>query len=337
MTTPDSPTPSSSCCGPASAPAPAATASTSSSCCGPASPATPGEAGASPDQVRDRVRAGYSEIARAGSWSSLPVTPSESSCCAPAESASGGGCCGPETLTPEQVALAVGHTSEQLAQLPAGANMGLSCGNPTALAALKPGETVLDLGSGGGFDCFLAGPRVGASGRVIGVDMTPDMVARARKNLEHYRRSSGLDNVEFRLGEIENIPAGDAQVDVVISNCVLNLSPDKPRTWREIARVLKPGGRVAVSDLVLLRPLPADVAADVEALVGCVAGASLVDDVREHARAAGLTAIDIRLKPEYVAAFVNSGDALYARIAERLPPGLTAADFVSSAEIVAVR
>src|SRR5437867_59687 len=173
--------------------------------------------------------------------------------------------------------------------------MGLSCGNPNALASLMPGEVVLDLGSGGGFDVFIAGRKVGASGRAIGVDMTSEMLQKARKNLATYRQSSGLDNVEFRLGEIEHLPLADASVDVVISNCVINLSPDKPQVWREIARVLKPGGRVAVSDLALLKPLPPAVVGMVEALAGCVAGAALVSETERMARDAGLA--DIALNP----------------------------------------
>ena len=169
--------------------------------------------------------------------------------------------------------------------------MGLSCGNPNALAALKPGEVVLDLGAGGGFDVFIAGRKVGPTGRAIGVDMTPEMLAKARKNIAAYRERTGLDNVEFRLGEIEHLPVADASVDVVISNCVINLSPDKPQVWREIARVLKPGGRVAVSDLALLKPLPPAVVERVEALVGCVAGAVLVSETERMAREAGLVEI----------------------------------------------
>ena len=138
--------------------------------------------------------------------------------------------------------------------------MGLSCGNPNALAALQPGEVVLDLGAGGGFDVFIVGKKVGATGRAIGVDMTAEMLGKARKNIASYRKQTGLDNVEFRLGEIEHLPVADASVDAIISNCVINLSPDKPQVWREIARVLKPGGRVAVSDLALLKPLPPAVA-----------------------------------------------------------------------------
>jgi len=319
---------SESCCGPSPKPS-----QTASSCCGSdASTGTTSSLG-SQEAVRETVRRGYATIAEQGQWSSVVAT--ESSCCAP--SPSGGGCCGPATLTADDVARAVGYATEDLASLPEGANLGLSCGNPTALAALSPGEVVLDLGSGAGFDCFLAGPRVGATGRVIGVDMTPEMISRARRNLDAYRDRSGLDNVEFRLGEIEHLPLADASVDVVISNCVLNLSPDKAQTWREIARVLKPGGRVAVSDLALLRPLPESVRADVEALVGCVAGAVLLDETIEMARAAGLANVEAVTKPEYVAALENVQDPLYRSIAEKLPAGVTAADLVTSADVRAVK
>ena len=197
-------------------------------------------------------------------------------------------CCGSSAPEAERLARHIGYSAEELAALPDGANMGLSCGNPNALAALKPGEVVLDLGSGGGFDVFIAGRKVGPAGRAIGVDMTAGNAAKARKNTGQYRKRSGLDNVEFRLGEIEHLPVADASVDVVISNCVINLSPDKPQVWREIARVLKPGGRVAVSDLALLRPLPPAVLEMVEALVGCVAGAVLVSETERMAREAGL-------------------------------------------------
>jgi ubiquinone/menaquinone biosynthesis C-methylase UbiE len=239
------------------------------------------------------------------------------------------------TLSPEQVALAVGYRTDDLASLPDGANLGLSCGNPTAIAALRPGEVVLDLGSGGGFDCFVAGPKVGATGRVIGVDMTPDMLHRARRNLLAYQKHSGLQNVEFRLGEIEHLPLADGEVDVVISNCVLNLSPDKPQVWREIARVLKPGGRVAVSDLALLRPLPEAVRADVEALVGCIAGAVLVEETRRMMQAAGLLDVALTPKSEYVDAMNSLADPLYGRLEKMLPSGLGLGDFVTSLEISA--
>lgn len=289
--------------------------------------------------VRDAVREGYAQIASTGVWSSVQAAPVKTSgCCGGATASSGGGgCCGPTTLTAEQVALAVGYGQGELAALPEGANLGLSCGNPGAIAALKPGETVLDLGSGAGFDCFLAGPRVGTSGRVIGVDMTAAMVSKARANIASYRASSGLDNVEFRLGEIESIPVADASVDVVISNCVLNLSPDKPRVWKEIARVLKPGGRVAVSDLALLKPLPEAVLRDVEALVGCVAGACLIDEMRDDMQAAGLREISIVSKPEYIEAMTNWADPLYVKIIAALPKGTKVSEYVTSADVTARR
>lgn len=268
-------------------------------------------------EVRDRVREGYSGIARHGSRGA------------------GGGCCGPATMSPGQVASAIGYSSTELASTPEEANMGLSCGNPTAIASLKPGEVVLDLGAGGGFDCFIAGRKVGASGRVIGVDMTPDMLTRARRSIARYTGQTGLSNVEFRLGEIENLPVADASVDVVISNCVLNLSPEKPRVWREVARVLRPGGRVAVSDLALLRPLPESVMRDVEALIGCIAGAVLVGETREQIIAAGLTDIALTPKPQYVEAMTHWEDPLYRRIVESLPAGTKPADFITSLDISA--
>ena len=165
--------------------------------------------------------------------------------------------------------------------------MGLSCGNPVAIAALREGQTVVDLGSGGGFDVFQAGEKVKASGRVIGVDMTPEMLAKARKNIGQYRQRTGLDNVEFRLGEIECLPVPDNSVDVVLSNCVINLSPDKPKVWREIYRVLKSGGKVSVSDLALLKPLPDTVRDMAAALVGCVASAVLVEETKALLEKAG--------------------------------------------------
>ena len=167
--------------------------------------------------------------------------------------------------------------------------MGLSCGNPTAIAALKPGEVVLDLGSGGGFDVFIAAEKVGSSGKSIGVDMTHEMLMKARNNINQFTNRTGLTNVEFRLGEIEHLPIADNSIDAVISNCVINLSPDKPQVWKEIFRALKPGGRAAVSDLALLKPLPENVAESVAARVGCVAGAVLIDETEMMIKDAGFT------------------------------------------------
>lgn len=213
--------------------------------------------------------------------------------------------------------------------------MGLSCGNPNALAALVPGEVVLDLGAGGGFDVFIAGKKVGATGRAIGVDMTAEMLGKARKNLTTYRERTGLDNVEFRLGEIEHLPVADNSVDAVISNCVIILSPEKPQVWREIARVLKPGGRVAVSDLALLKPLPQAVAESVEALVGCVAGAVLVSETERMAREAGLGDIVLKAKSAYIDGMVDWQDPLNQKIIAHLPAGTKPGDYVTSLEITA--
>jgi SAM-dependent methyltransferase len=289
----------------------------------PAAAAAAPAVAADPDAVREQVRDGYAAIARGG--------------CGPSGSGGGGCCGGASALSGAALASAIGYSEGDLAATPEGANMGLSCGNPTALASLRPGEVVLDLGSGGGFDCFVAGPKVGAGGRVIGVDMTADMVSKARRNLAAYRAQSGLDNVEFRLGAIEALPVADASVDVVISNCVLNLSPDKPRVWREIARVLRPGGRVAVSDLALLRPLPESVRSDVEALVGCIAGAVLVEQTRAMAHAAGLTDIVLTPKPQYIDAMTSWEDPLYKSIIAKLPTGAKPSDYITSLDVAASR
>ena len=182
---------------------------------------------------------------------------------------------------------------------------------------------------------FIAGRKVGRKGRVIGVDMTPDMLAKARRNIAAYRKQTGLDNVEFRLGEIEHLPVANASVDVVISNCVINLSPDKPQVWREIARVLKPGGRVAVSDLALLRPLPPRVAGMVEALVGCIAGAVLVKDTGRMVRASGLVDVQLNAKTDYVNAMTGFNDPLYRKIVRHLPHGRKPGDYITSLEVAA--
>jgi len=273
------------------------------------------------EAVRQKVRAGYSQIAS-----------SEGSrgCCGPTSSS-----CGSAFADSQKLARHIGYSIEELAALPEGANMGLSCGNPNGLASIRLGEVVLDLGSGGGFDVFIAGKKVGPTGRVIGVDMTAEMLDKARNNTQGYRQTTGLDNVEFRLGEIEHLPLADASVDVVISNCVLNLSPDKPQVWREIARVLRPGGRVAVSDLALLKPLPAAIAQMVEALVGCVAGAVEVSETERMAKEAGLVDIVLTRKAAYIDGMVDWQDPLYQKIIANLPMGAKAGDYVRSLEVIA--
>jgi SAM-dependent methyltransferase len=190
--------------------------------------------------------------------------------------------------------MAMGYSAEELAAAPQGADLGLGCGNPQAIAALRPGETVLDLGSGGGFDCFLAAKRVGKGGAVIGVDMTPEMVTKARDNARRVQAA----NVEFRLGEIEHLPVADDSVDVILSNCVINLSPDKGAVFREAFRVLKAGGRLAISDVVALRDLPRELAQNVEAMTGCVAGSAKVSEIERLLRDAGFEDVRVVLQPE---------------------------------------
>ena len=270
--------------------------------------------------VRELVRSGYTKIAQ----------DTTAGCCNPGVS-----CCGSAPQDADKLARELGYVREELQALPEGANMGLSCGNPAALAALKPGEVVLDLGSGGGFDVFIAGRKVGAGGRAIGVDMTPEMLAKARKNVAAYYTQTKLDNVEFRLGEIEHLPLADSSVDAVISNCVINLSPDKPQVWREMARVLKPGGRVAVSDMALLKPLPLQILKIVEALVGCVAGAALASDTERWAHEAGLEDVELKPKTEYIEAMTSFEDPLYQNIVEHLPAGAKPGDYIVSLEVQA--
>jgi arsenite methyltransferase len=229
------------------------------------------------DDVKRSVREHYAEIARG-----------EGACCG--TSARLASRCGaPQPIT---VGRAIGYRDEDLNAAPEGSNLGLGCGNPIALASLKRGDVVVDLGSGAGFDCFLAAQQVGTKGKVIGVDMTPEMLDRARANAAR----DGYANVEFRLGEIENLPVADGSADVVISNCVINLSTDKPRVFSEALRVLKPGGCLMVSDLVLRRPLPDSVRASVAAYSGCIAGAVLRDDYLAAIRAAGF--VDVKVEAE---------------------------------------
>ena len=270
------------------------------------------------ENVRAKVREGYAQIARAV----------DSSC--------GCGCCG-STQTSDGFAESIGYSAQELAALPEGANMALSCGNPTAMSSLKPGEIVLDLGCGGGFDVFIAAGKVGQQGRVIGVDMTAEMLAKARANADVFSARTGLNNVEFRLGEIEHLPVADAGVDVVISNCVINLSPDKPQVWREAARVLKPGGRVAVSDLALLRPLPEAIKKSVTALVGCVAGAVLVSETEGMLRDAGFEDIELEKHADYIDAHDKFQDPLYSEIAAEIPAGMKMSDYVVSLYVTALK
>ncbi len=191
------------------------------------------------------------------------------------------------------VAEAFGYSPEELASIPSEANMGLSCGNPTATANLRPGEVVVDLGCGGGLDVFLAASKVGPTGKGIGIDMTTEMLELARKNAAKGRNGQPITNVEFHQATIDKLPLPDVSVDCVISNCVINLAPDKPAVFREIARVLKPGGRLAVSDIALKKPLPTEIAEDLMAYVGCIAGAILIEDYRRQLRAAGFAAVEV--------------------------------------------
>ena len=258
------------------------------------------------DAIRTAVRETYSQIAVSDGGG----------CCVPSDAS----CCGPQT--PVQVGSSQwGYSDADLIAVPSGADLGLGCGNPGAIAAMQPGETVLDLGSGAGFDAFLSARAVGAEGRVIGVDMTPEMVSRARANAE----SGEYANVDFRLGEIEHLPVADATVDVIISNCVINLSPDKAAVFRDAYRVLKPGGRLAISDVVASAELPDDVAGDMALYSGCMAGASLIADLHDMMAAAGFE--DIRIAPKD-----ESKDFI-----EQWAPGRSITDYVVSATIEAVK
>jgi arsenite methyltransferase len=248
------------------------------------------------EDVRKTVREGYAKVVKQGS-----------SCCTPATP-----CCGSTELI-QDISKKIGYTDAELQAVPEGANLGLGCGNPVALASLKQGETVLDLGSGAGFDCFLAADRVGERGRVIGVDMTPEMIEKARENA----RKGNYANVEFRLGEIEHLPAADNSVDAVISNCVVNLSPDKKEVFAEAFRVLRPGGRLMISDIVLLTELPDFIKHSIEAYIGCVAGAMLKDEYLEAVREAGFQDVKIMGETAFPAELILS-DPTAKEIIKRL-------------------
>jgi arsenite methyltransferase len=231
------------------------------------------------ENIKKAVRDGYAKIAKSGSCGCGPQI---SSCCGSATSA-------------DKISKSIGYSDEDINAVPKEANLGLGCGNPIALASLKAGETVLDLGSGAGFDCFLASPKVGSTGKVIGVDMTPEMIDKARRNA----KDGAYQNVEFRLGEIENLPVADNSVDIIISNCVINLSTDKSRVFSEAKRVLKPDGRIMVSDLVLTRDLPPYIKDSVQAYIGCICGAMLKDNYLAAIERAGLTDIKVLEETTY--------------------------------------
>jgi len=256
-----------------------------------------------PDTIRQLVRENYGKIANAfGTCCTAGV---ETPCCSGEESA----------------AHRIGYSDSQIESIPDAATMGLGCGNPQAIARLKPGETVLDLGSGAGFDCLLAAKAVGETGRVIGVDMTDGMIRKARRNA----KKAGIDNVAFRAGEIERLPVADSTVDAIMSNCVINLSPEKEAVFREAYRVLKPGGRLAISDVVAVRPMPASMIGDSQMHCACIGGAALVSDLRQTLEMAGFEKIEITLLD-------SSRDLI-----KQWAPGKNAQDYVVSATIEAIK
>lgn len=228
-------------------------------------------------EIKENVKKGYAKIAQ-----------SNGSCC------SSSSCCS-STNSAQDISRSIGYSDEEMNNVPEGANLGLGCGNPVAIASLKEGDVVLDLGSGAGFDAFLASAKVGTTGRVIGVDMTKEMVEKARINAT----KGNYKNVEFRFGEIENLPVDGNSMDVIISNCVINLSPDKEKVFRESFRVLKPGGRIMVSDIVLIKPLPKIIKDSVEAYVGCLAGASMKDEYLNYIKNEGFQSVEIISQTNY--------------------------------------
>jgi len=247
--------------------------------------------------IRQAVRERYGKIATAGSGVTGII--SSGSCCGESGTAAGknsaASCCsGGSDVTSEQMSTLMGYSKQDLATAPEGANMGLGCGNPVALASLQTGETVVDLGSGGGFDCFLAAKQVGDAGKVIGVDMTPDMLSKARANAEKMQ----AENVEFRLGEIEHLPVADNSADIIMSNCVINLSPDKQKVYRDAFRILKPGGRLAISDIVAIAPLPEKIQQNLALVSACVGGAATIDNTRDMLAQVGFENIKITPKDE---------------------------------------
>jgi SAM-dependent methyltransferase len=243
------------------------------------------------EKIKESVRESYAKVAKAGGVSIKSSM--AASCCGPSDTSAdtnvAASCCGGPEVTPEQMSAVMGYSKEEIASVIEGANMGLGCGNPMALASLKPGETVVDLGSGGGFDCFLAAKKVGESGQVIGVDMTPEMITKARKNAD----KMGTKNVEFRLGEIEHLPVADNSADLIMSNCVINLSPDKLQVYREAYRILKPGGRLSISDVLATATLPDEIQKNLELVAACVGGAETFDNTEKTLKEAGFQNIKI--------------------------------------------
>ena len=246
------------------------------------------------EEIRANIRQTYGNIATQRGYGKDAGTPQ--TCCSSAEPGkenkqSACGCSGKD-LKPAEISAFLGYSKEDLETVPDGANLGLGCGSPKTIASIKKGEVVVDLGSGGGFDCFLAASEVGDRGRVIGVDMTPEMISRARMNKE----KAAADNVEFRLGEIEHLPVGDNVADLMISNCVINLSPEKSQVYRDAFRVLKPGGRLAVSDIVALKPLPENIQKDLAMVSACIGGAATIEDTKNMLKQAGFEKISITPK-----------------------------------------
>jgi SAM-dependent methyltransferase len=243
------------------------------------------------EKIKESVRESYAKVAKAGGVSIKSSM--AASCCGPTDTSADtnvtASCCGGSEVTAEQMSAVMGYSNEEIASVIESANMGLGCGNPVALASLKTGETVVDLGSGGGFDCFLAAKQVGQSGQVIGVDMTQEMITKARKNAD----KTGTKNVEFRLGEIEHLPVADNSTDLIMSNCVINLSPDKRQVYREAYRILKPGGRLSISDVLATATLPDEIQKNLALVAACVGGAETFDDTEKILKEAGFQNIKI--------------------------------------------
>lgn len=256
------------------------------------------------DELRQAVRDQYSKVAEGDACGCNPSS-----------------CCGTSTMTSDLISQRMGYSVNETGSVPEGVNLGLGCGNPQAIANIKKGEVVLDLGSGAGFDCFLAASQAGNDGKVIGVDMTPSMISKARINAE----KSNLPNTEFRLGEIENLPVADNSVDVIISNCVINLSPDKEKVFKECFRVLKTGGRLAISDVVAFAAIPSEIRSDLALFTGCMAGASLITELKEMLRNAGFKQVRITPKDES------------KKFISEWAPGTNVTDYVVSANIEGIK